>query len=420
MSDPSGHSYDVRVFAISKYAGTRGTTYTARWRVAGERMQKTFGTRKLADSFRSELVTATRNGAPFDRATGLPVVAPPTEPPAPLTWFEFARQYAAAKWPTASPRHRKGIAEALTGATAALVADDAPNPPDAGALRAALNGWAFVGGDPTTSVPSEHRATIEWLHDASLPLADLAERTVVRRAAEALARTLDGLPAAAATTARKRATFHNALEHAVEQGHLATNTLRQIKVTRPPTDDTVDRRVVVNPEQARELLAAVAARDPVLEGFFACLYYAGLRPSEARNLRRSDCFLPETGWGQTVLTGSHQYSGARWSESDEADEERALKHRAARGTRPVPLHPLLVATLRRHLDDFGTGADNRLFVTRTGKAGVPISPPYLDPVSAKTIYRAWHQARKTALSEEQFASVLAKRPYDLRHACLST
>jgi integrase len=37
-----------------------------------------------------------------------------------------------------------------------------------------------------------------------------------------------------------------------------------------------------------------------------------------------------------------------------------------------------------------------------------------------TAYRVWHKARSAALTPEQLASPLARRPYDLRHACLST
>ncbi|MGH3478433.1 MAG: hypothetical protein ACRDQD_16540 [Nocardioidaceae bacterium] len=37
-----------------------------------------------------------------------------------------------------------------------------------------------------------------------------------------------------------------------------------------------------------------------------------------------------------------------------------------------------------------------------------------------TAYRIWHKARSAALTPEQAASPLARRPYDLRHACLST
>jgi hypothetical protein len=54
---------------------------------------------------------------------------------------------------------------------------------------------------------------------------------------------------------------------------------------------------------------------------------------------------------------------------------RELKHRAPGETRPVPASPQLVAALREHLADFGTGAEGRLFVTRTGRLGRPVAEP---------------------------------------------
>ncbi len=44
----------------------------------------------------------------------------------------------------------------------------------------------------------------------------------------------------------------------------------------------------------------------------------------------------------------------------------------------------------------------------------------LTPVDLGTVYRTWHRAREEVLSERAFDSMLARRPYDLRHACLST
>lgn len=143
--------------------------------------------------------------------------------------------------------------------------------------------------------------------------------------------------------------------------------------------ETVDRRVVVNPSQARALLAAVRELSPEVEGFFACLYYAGLRPSEAVNLREKDCLLPQSGWGELVLVGSHQTTGRAWTDSGDAGEERGLKHRSRDDTRHVPAHPELVAGLRRHLDQFLIGLDGRLFVARTGKRGIPPVPAVLEP-----------------------------------------
>ena len=66
---------------------------------------------------------------------------------------------------------------------------------------------------------------------------------------------------------------------------------------------TVDRRVVVSPAQARDLLAAVrglSGRGQHLEAFYGCLYYTALRPSEAVMLRESDLHLPKRGWGRIV------------------------------------------------------------------------------------------------------------------------
>ncbi len=82
--------------------------------------------------------------------------------------------------------------------------------------------------------------------------------------------------------------------------------------------------------------------------------------------------------------------------------------------------PKLVATLRRHTEQYGVGVGGRLFVTRTGKAGTPLPGLYSNPLSMGTAYRVWKQARRAILTPEQFASPLARRPYDLRHACLST
>jgi len=56
----------------------------------------------------------------------------------------------------------------------------------------------------------------------------------------------------------------------------------------------LDRRSVVNPRQARALLAAVQAQQPsgpMLVAFSAVMYYAGLRPEEAINLRAEDVVL---------------------------------------------------------------------------------------------------------------------------------
>lgn len=414
-------SYDVRIFSISTYAGKRGKTYTVRWEVAGERSQETFATSKLADSFRSKLTTAAREGVPFDIESGLPQTM--LRQLSRRTWYEHAAEFVDVKWPHASPRHRKNIAEALATVTVALLpkrtADEMQR------IRSVLRNWSFNkaarGGDSVAEAtpPSNDAARLRWIAESSPDLSKLREALVMRRVLDSLAVKLDGKSAAPATVTRKRSAFYSALEYAVELELFEANPIDKVQWTKPENTDIVDRRVVANPHQARALLQAVREIYPALEAFFGCLYFAGLRPSEAKHLRVTDCKLPEEGWGELLLTGSTQHAGAEWTDNGAASEDRSLKHRPDKATRLVPACPELVELLRRHIAEFRPGPGGRLFVSRTGKAGIPLPPPYSNPVSSNTYARVWNRARQKVLSEAQDASPLARRPYDLRHAAVS-
>ena len=50
-------------------------------------------------------------------------------------------------------------------------------------------------------------------------------------------------------------------------------------------------------------------RGQHLEDFYACLYYAALRPLEALKLRESDLHLPKKGWGRIDLAASASRAG---------------------------------------------------------------------------------------------------------------
>jgi integrase len=412
-----GLTTDVRVWKIHTYRGKLRTTYTVKWSVEGRRHQRTFTSRKYAEAFRSELTLAARDGVLFELFSGLAVSM--TTPASADTWFRHAMAFVDSKWSRASARHRRGIAEAMTDATIALLT----RPIDPSRLpitRRALAQWAFNTRSRSLHGPGAYQDAIAWVEAHSLPLAGVARAAAVRAVLSAYSTKLDGSPAAPATFARKRAAFNSALQFAVEEGRLAANPLKAVRWSVPESAGVVDRRVVVNPDQARALLSAVWDLTPPAAAFFATLYYAGLRPAEARNLRIRDCELPESGWGELVLRSSHQTAGSAWTDSGTVSEERGLKHRTLRDERVVPAHPELVTVLRRHLTHFLPGVDGHLFVTRTGKAGVPLPPPYSQPIGQGTIYRVWHAARDMALTAEQAASPLARRPYDLRHACLST
>jgi len=82
--------------------------------------------------------------------------------------------------------------------------------------------------------------------------------------------------------------------------------------------------------------------------------------------------------------------------------------------------PPLAALLERHIATYPPAANGRLFVTRRGPGGTYLTAPAGKPLPRNALSTAWRKARRRALTEAQLCSPLARRPYDLRHACLST
>jgi hypothetical protein len=115
-------SYDVRIWNIKRYQGSRTTTYYVRWVVAGRELKKPFKTDALADSFRSELVTAARKGEAFEIGSGLPVST--ARAGRDLSFYALCCQYADLKWPHVAATTRRTHAEALTAFTAAMLTDE--------------------------------------------------------------------------------------------------------------------------------------------------------------------------------------------------------------------------------------------------------------------------------------------------------
>jgi integrase len=150
------------------------------------------------------------------------------------------------------------------------------------------------------------------------------------------------------------------------------------------------------------------ARGQRLMAFYACMYFAALRPAEVVGLRRQDCYLPGTGWGGLTLEKSRPEVNRRWTDTDSAHGERGLKHRAADETCRVPIPPELVAILHAHIDTFGVAPDGRICSSDRGH-----------PVASTAISDVWAEARTLAFTPAQVASPLAGRPYDLRHAAVS-
>jgi integrase len=183
------------------------------------------------------------------------------------------------------------------------------------------------------------------------------------------------------------------LSYAAESGLLPDNPLDSTNWRVPRSSVALDPAVVASPTQVAALLDAVARTRPELTAFFACLYYAALRPEEAIALRSADCHLPGSGLGMLRLAAATPRTAAAWTGSGASHERRGRKHRPDGAIRMVPGPPVLIVMARAHVNANGTAPDGRLF---QGTRGGPLS---------ESVYgRAWHAA-----------SGLARRPYDLRH-----
>lgn len=230
-------TYDVRVWAIRKRE--RRLPYQVRWAVAGRPFSDSYGTKALAESFRSGLISATRSGEPFDTVTGLPESRARE-----VGWLDHAMSYVDVKWPRAAAKSRKSMAEALTTVTLALVVGRRDRPAEP-VLREALYGWAFNVGRRTAGDPAREVAeALAWARKSVRPVSALRDLSVTRGVLDALAVRLDGRPAAATTVYRKRAVFYNALGLAVERRLLPSNPVDPVQWSAPEVAQAVDRRVV--------------------------------------------------------------------------------------------------------------------------------------------------------------------------------
>lgn len=423
-------TYDVRIWQIEVREGKKRASYRVRWLVAGQRFVEPFTTWTLAESFRSDLVSAARKGEAFYVITGLPVsVKRATEN---LTWYELACRFVDLKWPKVAATTRRTHAEALTPATIAML-PSTKGMPDALLLRTALCRWGFNTkrrNDP--DCPQEVRSALRWVAANSRPVMALADPAALRRVIEAVTSKLDGTPAAPSVASRRRKIINTTLQYATKELNvLHVNPMPDVKLTAPPARGVrvVDRRVVANPVQARTLLNAVGTQRRSGErmvAYFGCQYFAALRPEEAVSLNKSNLSLPPAewdgknlrwlftndgdGWGELYLEKAEPHAGKDWTDSGANRDSRQLKQREVGETRAVPCCPELTMLLYDHMRKFGTAPDGRLFVGERNHNELP----------KLTITRAWDRARRAVFTDEAYAGPLAKTPYDLRHAAVST
>ena len=92
--------------------------------------------------------------------------------------------------------------------------------------------------------------------------------------------------------------FHNALGYAVERGLLPANPAGTVQWRAPTAAAAISPQAVASPAQVEAILTQITRMRPELVAFFACLYYAALRPEEAIALTTASSPSPPTGAGR--------------------------------------------------------------------------------------------------------------------------
>ncbi|GII89751.1 hypothetical protein Ssi03_77410 [Sphaerisporangium siamense] len=136
----------------------------------------------------------------------------------------------------------------------------------------------------------------------------------------------------------------------------------------------------------------------VREAFRPCTASAPIGSSVWRTVEPDGAPRPPQKPARFTLQAARLFANKRYTDSGAVHDDRGLKHRADKNTRPVPIPPALVKILREHIEEFGVAGDGRLFVT--SKGGL-----YTNSV----ISRVWKSVRKQAFTPEQVVSSLAAR-----------
>ncbi|MER7805860.1 tyrosine-type recombinase/integrase [Streptomyces sp900116325] len=405
-------TYNVKVWKTGTRKQARGITHTVRWALDGKEWRQPFATAALADSFRSELVSATRHGEAFSLTTGRPVSHQSDS--GTVSWYQFALQFTDAQWHRTSGNNRKNVAKALMTTTIALLRTPPPTAFKPVDVRTALREFAF-NTKRREETPPEVAAILKWIERNTLSMDAWEEPAKVEAVLNAVSSLLDGTPAAASSAKRNRRILNVAMEYAVKHRILRSNPLPKGRGTSPKTSSAVDKRALLNRGQAARLLGWVRLRPrggQRLHAFFATMYYAGPRPEEAVAMVVHDVRLPdedaEDQWGELLFHTAQPEVGKNWTNDGQIHEERGLKGRAEDDMRSVPCRPALTKLLRAHIQAEKLKPGDLLFPGEKGEM-----------LAGSVIRRAWRSARREVLDPQECASPLGKRVYDLRHTCLT-
>ncbi len=384
--------------------------YDVRFQVDGHEYRYGFDKKAWADEFASSLQEEFVKGWEFDPVARRFVAPQALEPEEVLTWLAFAADYFARKWLAWSPASRRHAQADFARASVHLVADEAPelNPAQRVEADRCLRTSTFIVPRPEKLSDAERRWD-EWFASWSLPLRDITDAHLHRLMETIRITTLGGRRRllGAASLKRTRAVLRGAFKSAYKRRLIEWDPWTALEWKLPPDLDRIDSELVMDPAQVFELADACGVIDRRYHCFVLIQGLCGLRPGEARDLRRRDLDVRSTP-GTVTVGGSYSDVGHQFFDPGES-RRRPLKGRGPRATRSIAIPTRLVPLLHAHLEEFvGERADALVFTTAAGSR-INLS---------RFNVNVWSPAREKLFAED--SALRHVRRHDLRHSAITT
>jgi integrase len=390
-------------------AGRKVKLYDVRFTVDGWGFSRTIERKGWADDFADGLRVGFASGHLFDPGTR-EFVAPASavEPP---TYFAYAGEWFARQWPGWSPSRRNDCQRELARACLLLVRDDAP----ALSVSQRLDADSYLLGvallSPTADATTDADTVGEWpqwFERWSLPLPEVTPEHLYRYLEVVRTEMLDGRKRLLAprTLLRCKIVVKAVFNSAARGRVIDWNPWDGVEWSMPPTEDVVDPDLVMSQRQVHDLAACCGAIQPRTAEFVLIQGVCGLRPGEARELRRRVVKLTSSPAIVTV-SGSRSDTPARFLDPGES-RSRPLKGRDRKAKRRVPIPRHLASVLHAHLRCHVDRRPDALVCTAPNGGRINLSNFHRD---------VWEPARAQTFPE---GSTLQRvRRHDLRHSAIT-
>lgn len=381
----------VQIFRVAKVPNTK-SPYRVKWRVAGHDKTRAFKKQALAEKFNRELHAALERGDHFSSVTGEPDSLIQSK----TTFASCAAAYVADNYNQWEPSSRRSTIQALTHSV--LVLNRSKSFPYEREIMADVVRKFLLKPSQNAVPDSEKSEALKWLLNNSIPLQDLSP-DILHACLTTTSKTLDGKNNVAASTLRKRKqALHATLKFGVSKKYIHKNPLDNVNFRVTLDDEAINPKSVLSPKECREIQEIIAKRGErglITSIFIACIWLAGLRPSEVAALRPMDIHFNDSGINEIVVSRAIVEVGKSWTNDGSMSVTKQPKARRRGHSRSVPIPTELVQVLKPYIA--GMAPESLIFPG-------PRSKDKQKPISLSAIEEAWANARTTTHTL-----------YDLRH-----